>query len=484
MRVTRVEIHDVRSVTGASVWLDLSGGTTTLVGPNHAGKSNVVRAAAMALDPTITWSAERDRPFKRPKAEPRVIAEFTSGARLEVRWNGDDREEEASGAHDRDGLCPPGCTVVVETSDRLDDVFSREAELFDLDEDDLNDLGLRFAREARLLVPDIGSVRVFRSGPKVRVEVEDRLGYRIGERSGLRGAAAVAVAEQRSDAGRPLRLVAVEEPEAFLHPAAQEALRDRFDRLGRTLDVAVVVTTESPFMVSRDDASRVIALVRDEHGRTVVIGASWGNEPHAPLLGGLFRDPGLASILDRSALLPTGVAGVVIFEGGTDEAYLRMAADLLGRGALLEELAISAAGGASSAALKAIVLRAETDTPLFVILDNDQPGKKAKETLVGRFGFKNRAQVTSYAEIFESHPDGTEAEDLFDWRLVERFVQEFGDGAIRGKRILYDDAWHFDLTSEAKSAFVSWLRDNAAVEHVDGWARLLDIIAERLGVDA
>ena len=175
------------------------------------------------------------------------------------------------------------------------------------------------------------------------------------------------------------------------------------------------------------------------------------------------------------------VVGVVVVEGGTDEAYLGIAAQALGRAEDVARLAVEPAGGALPAALQAVVLRAETDLPVLVLLDNDDAGRRAKQTLVSRFGFTNRTEVTTYAEVVPDHPLGTEAEDLFDWRLVERFVEEMGDEAIRGKRVLRADEWHFDLSLAAKSAFVGWVREHAGPEHCARWGALLELLAERIG---
>ena len=181
--------------------------------------------------------------------------------------------------------------------------------------------------------------------------------------------------------------------------------------------------------------------------------------------------------------IPAGVAGVVVVEGGTDEAYLRIAGRVLGRQADVDRLAIEPAGGALPAALQAVVLRAETDLPVLVLLDNDDAGRRAKQTLTSRFGFANRTEVTTYAEAIPDHPLGAEAEDVFDWRLVARFVEEYGEEAIRGKRLLRADEWHHDLSLAAKSAFVGWLEEHARAEHCARWDAVLDLLGERLGAN-
>ena len=311
------------------------------------------------------------------------------------------------------------------------------------------------------------------------VVVRDRDGFPVGAHV-LRATFAAALAAHLVRAGVEVPAVVVEEPEAFLHPGAQEVLRDELLEVGVAADAPVLLTTESPFVLPRVADSRVVAVARDPRGRTRVVGQACGDEPQAPLLGGLFRDGGIAAVLDRTMRIPAGVAGVVVVEGGTDEAYLRVAGRVLGRQADVDRLAIEPAGGALPAALQAVVLRAETSLPVLVLLDNDEEGRRAKHTLTSRFGFDNRSEVTTYAEVVPDHPLGTEAEDVFDWRLVARFVEEVGEEAIRGKRLLRADEWHFDLSLAAKSAFVGWLEEHARAEHCQRWAAVLDLLEDRL----
>ena len=91
MRLERVEISDYRSIfadESASVFsLELASGMNTLVGPNNGGKSNVLRAIALALDPQSTYDPRVDNPGPRPFAYPIIT--------LHMRANGtqsDDQE--------------------------------------------------------------------------------------------------------------------------------------------------------------------------------------------------------------------------------------------------------------------------------------------------------------------------------------------------------------------------------------------------------
>lgn len=480
MRLDRVRVSDHRTVWGEPLDLRLGTAVTVLVGPNLAGKSNLARAVAAALDDRVPFELERERPAGRPDLEPAVELHYhdrTHGrphdATVSVSWPLGQRVVDV-----RPGTeVVDGRPVLAWADDRPADVLARLADVL-ADEDPVS-LAADLLPTLQRVLPEVARLELV-DGAGGPVAVADRLGFPVADHV-VRATFAAALAAHLVRRGEDLPGIIVEEPEAFLHPAAQEVLRDELLEVGIAADAPVLVTTESPFVVPRDADTRVVAVARDPSGRTRVVGEARGDEPQAPLLGGLFRDGGIAAVLDRTMRIPSDVVGVVVVEGGTDEAYLGIAAQALGRAEDVARLAVEPAGGALPAALQAVVLRAETDLPVLVLLDNDDAGRRAKQTLVSRFGFTNRTEVTTYAEVVPDHPLGTEAEDLFDWRLVERFVEEMGDEAIRGKRVLRADEWHFDLSLAAKSAFVGWVREHAGPEHCARWGALLELLAERIG---
>jgi 5S rRNA maturation endonuclease (ribonuclease M5) len=474
VHLDRFWIRDLRSVWGEPLEVRLGRDVTALVGPNRSGKSTVVRGLVAALAPDLEFDPARELPAGRPDAVPEVTLRFIGrydghGAVEDrtVTWMSGQRVVQGGGEVD-------GPVVHAGPEDTPTDVVARLLHLADP-----GGLVGDLERALATVLPDLGEVRL----DGARVVVRDRAGFDVPTASGVRAATAMGLARHLAMRGIEPAATVIEHPEAWLHPAAQEATRDGLEALAVETDAPVVITTESPFLTPRGPRSRVVALAKDPAGRTRFVGAADGDEPQAPLLGGLFRDPGFGAVLDRTSRIPSDVAAVLIVEGGTDEAYLRAAARALGRERLLDDLVIDPAGGAMAAALRAIVLRAESEVPLLVLLDNDDPGRRAKDTLTSRFGFDNRRQVTTYAEVVPDHPVGTEAEDVFAWRFVERFVAEQGDHAIRGKRLLRRDEWHFDLSQSAKSAFVAWVDEHVRPEHLERWATLLDVLAERLGLE-
>ncbi len=481
MRLERFEVHDHRTVVDDGLEVRMGRAVTVLVGPNLAGKSNLARALAMALDPALPVDLDRERPVDRPDAFPRVDMRWTAREHglarhvdVEVSWPYGQRVVSARHG-DLDDLVERR-PVVAWAADHPADILLRVAEsLTDLP---MADLAADLLPTLQRVLPGVAHLDL---GERLgdRVVVTDEAGFTVASHT-VRATFAAAVAAHLVRRGHDMPAIIVEEPEVFLHPAAQEMLRDELLEVGVAADAPVVLTTESPFVVPRAADANVIAVARDASGHTAVVGQAAGDQPQATLLGGLFRDDGIAAVLDRTAGIPNGTTGVVVVEGGTDEAYLQLAAQVLGREAELEHVVVHAAGGALPAALHAIILRAETTVPVFVLLDNDDMGRRAKDTLTSRFGMDNRRQVTTYAEVIDDHPMGVEAEDMFDWRLVERFVAEQGDSSIRGKRILRDDEWHFDLTLSAKSAFVDWVTRHATPGDLTRWGAVLDLLAERL----
>jgi len=88
VRLSAVEIRDFRSVfvddRGEPLRLELGSGMNTLVGPNNCGKSNVLRAVALALDTGYDIEPASDIAVPRPFSPPVVTLQFTtSGARAE-----------------------------------------------------------------------------------------------------------------------------------------------------------------------------------------------------------------------------------------------------------------------------------------------------------------------------------------------------------------------------------------------------------------
>jgi len=91
------------------------------------------------------------------------------------------------------------------------------------------------------------------------------------EGDGPRGGVLVSLLRFFAEQSRRSTILAIEEPEAFLHPAAQEDLRKDCQALAGRPDCTVPVTTHSPYLVPSDEQSQVVAMAKDREGRTQLV---------------------------------------------------------------------------------------------------------------------------------------------------------------------------------------------------------------------
>ena len=466
--VVSVRITDVRSVWGPPLDVPLGEHVTVLVGPNRAGTTSVAWAVAAALDPTIRFRRRRDAPHGRQDPAPCVRVDLADGTSATVAFDTN------GGQRSVDGVLPPGPVVFGQVHHTPRDLLRRLPST-------LTDAGAReqlaesIRSFAQTLLPEVSAVSI---DDRLAVRIHDDLGSELSVPK-TRAMVAFGIVRHLAWVGTPAAIAVVESPEAFLHPAGQEVVAGLLPELAAATGTQLLITTSSPFAVPRTAGTRVVSLARDASGRTAMVGTAAGDETQARLLGGLLRDTGLAAVLDRVAGIPPEARGVLIVEGGTDAAYLEIAARALGREHELRDVVIRPSGGAMGAAIAAVVLRAEVDVPVVVLLDHDDPGRRARDTLVSRFGFDRQSEVVTYADVLEGGPLGVEAESLFDVRLLRRFVAVHGPSASHGDRDL-GSIEHPALTAGGKSAFVGWVDEHVAPEHLARWSQLLDLLVERL----
>lgn len=466
-------IRDVRSLWGAAEDIPLGDRVTVLVGANRAGTSNVAFALAAALDADIAFRPGRDLPRDRD-GHPNVALRVEGAHSIEVAWDPDGGERRVTGAPPTDDPTA-GRVIYSQIHHTPRDLLRRlPAEL--LAALSLEDLSDAVVATAQRIVPEVVAAEV---DEQQKVLLYDDVGASLPVPL-CRPLVALGLARHLAAIGQPVSATIIESPDAFLHPAAQEDLAALLLEVARDTDRPVVITTTSPFVIPRVAEATIVALARDAGGRTGVVGAAPGDAAQARQLGGLLRDGGLATVLDRLGRVAPDTRGVLIVEGGTDLAYLQTVAARLGRDDVLADVVIQPSGGAMGAALAAIVLRAELEVPLVVLLDHDDPGRRARDTLTSRFGFDRQTQVITYADVFDGSPPGIEAETLFDLELVRRFAREQGPASHRGERELHG-VQHVELTSSGKSAFVGWVEHHARVEHLSRWNDLLDLLDGRLG---
>lgn len=571
MRLSYVEIRDYRSIFvddgGQPLRLELAEGANTLVGPNNCGKSNVLRAVSMAIDPNHNFDANDDVPGPRPFSFPIITLGFLgdpsrpaeaavlgaadayelslvgSGARtnasqgevvLRVSWvptDGEVRRDESllttadgggslsseSRRLQREAIAElRGAVrfVLISSGESIESVLegnfreilhsvvrerlqsefetaerSRQDYITGLQESLLRPLRDRLASDVKGLFPEIGGVglapdvsSIEQTLSHVAVSIDDIVSTPLaGKGTGVRGGVLVAMLSYLALNATRGMVFALEEPEAFLHPGAQEDLRDHLESLAAAAGVSLLITTHSPFIVTRSPNGRVFCLAKDKEGRTRVSESAAGDADHAPLVGGLLRETTIESLLAASSAIPAGTEAVVLVEGDGDRFCLEHAAAVVGREDLLRGLAFKPAGGTTRLVAQAVITKAATELPIVVVVDNDEPGRHARDRLIGRtFGFTKK-QVITYAQLYGEkwQNEPIEAEDVFAPELIEEFVATHGPSVIAGSKRRPDGAFHYDFDQVAKEALSTWLRERTEPAHVEKWIELLLLIRER-----
>ena len=117
---------------------------------------------------------------------------------------------------------------------------------------------------------------------------------------GVRGSLLLAMLRYIAEHSRRSVIFAVEEPEAFLHPSAQEEVRDDLERLAERADVTLLTTTHSPFVVSRSPAAQIIGVEKATQGQTRIVECCAGDRDASKANGTLFRDAALPNYLERA----------------------------------------------------------------------------------------------------------------------------------------------------------------------------------------
>jgi putative ATP-dependent endonuclease of the OLD family len=129
--------------------------------------------------------------------------------------------------------------------------------------------------------------------------------------------------QSREDPNRITPFVMIEEPESFLHPSGQAEFGRVLRKLANDLEIQIIVTTHSPYMLSQDDVRCNVLLdrkiVRNKIKQTEKIDLQDSNwmEPFSLILG-----------LDNSdfeswkSVLSSNKKSVLLVEGDIDKSYL------------------------------------------------------------------------------------------------------------------------------------------------------------------
>lgn len=522
MKLNHVLVKDFRSFLGEHQF-PLSNGVNYLVGPNNCGKSNLVRAVALALDPDADYDFSRDQParertggrslqsrvsltFDVGKSGPEetllryakayelavrtargarttgniqtfardrqviLVTTFASDGSRRVRFGvkGQNRETEEVARAERTKLEDQFRRVlrfaIIRTGEDLESLLqgkfreilhlviadhlkpemarameSREryiealqAELLQPLRDRVGDLVGQMFPEITVsdLVPDVPSVAETLSSVDVRLGDASALTQLTDKGTGVRGAVLVAMLQYLARESLRSVVLALEEPEAFLHPAGQEAMRKNLESLVAASDVSLLVSTHSPYTISRRPEALVMELAKDRDGWTSKVNSATGDQERAPILGSLFRDAGMAYVLERALEIPEGTRAVLVTEGYMDGAFLRIGCDVAGRSDLLDGIYIIDSGGAKQVVVQAVLAESATELPVVALLDFDQPGRAARDQLAG-FGWKSSRSILSLGSWRGrcTNDHDVEIEDLIAPRVARKVTAALGASA-------------------------------------------------------
>ena len=300
--------------------------------------------------------------------------------------------------------------------------------------------------------------------------------------TGVRGSLLLAMLRYIAEHSRRSVIFAVEEPEAFLHPSAQEEVRDDLERLAERADVTLLTTTHSPFVVSRSPAAQIIGVEKATQGQTRIVECCAGDRDASKAIGTLFRDAALPNYLERAAKIPSTARGIVVVEGLTDETYLRRAAELGVAQSAATNISIVAADGAKSAATQAVILRQSHDAPVLVLFDFEPETKQYMDMLRNTFGFRGEA-VFTYREWgpAPNSDDPVEAEGLFPQQFLEAFVNAVGEDAVVSEKVkIKSGDWRYGFNTAGKPLFAQHVEECASERDLVRFGEVWKSIEERV----
>lgn len=570
MRLERVTVRNFRSHFVRSGEkpepLEIGPGLNLLVGPNNCGKSNLLKALALALgdDATHVYDRDLDSPSQMAWSRPVITVTFacnsnrsvertllklcdtyerTAGSanplasedlvRYRVSFSGAGRDETilARGVGNRRGDPAKlqkaldqlrGCVrfVYLRSGESLRNFLSESFReiLHTVMSENLKG-GMKKAERRRrefsagivedLLQPlenhalaalqgvmqEICEVSITPSVPGLRsaiahshIQIKDTAETDLlSKGTGVRGAALVAILGYLAKYSKRSLVLAVEEPESFLHPSAQRQLRADLARIAQKSNVSLLVTTHSPFMLDRSPSARITSFKKRSDGRTVVEATATGDQPHIHVTTGLFDESVTPHVLDESYRIRTNARAVVYVEGYTDQAYLGLALKVAGREDLLDDIEIRYSGGASKLAADAIITRqlAGPEIPILALLDYDEIGKSTMNSLKSRFNWHGK-HVFTYREWKKLEPSTVpvEAEDMFSQRILRAFLDRAGDVVLAEQQRFIGGTFHYGFTDAGKGEFMEYLEKHATLADVKTWISIATELRKRAKLDS
>ncbi len=573
MKLTHVRVKDFRSFLGEHEF-EVGDGVNYFVGPNNCGKSNLIRAVALALDPDAAYNPARDRParaatvggppttritltFKAGNTSPettlinraeayeiavrqargattsggirtyaddreiRVVTTFAGGGRRQTSF-----QAKGQGASSLPSDHPTHVKVesqfwktvrfaVIRTGEDLETLLAgkfreilqlviaehlgkemgkaetaRTQYIKALQAELLAPLRDRIESLVQDMFPEISVASLVPGVPMIAAtlsSVDVRLGdpgvtTQLTEKgTGVRGAVLIAMLQYLSEQSARSLVLAVEEPESFLHPAAQESVRDHLEQLAAPRDVSLLITTHSPYVISRRPDALIRELQKNSDGWTSTAATAQGDEARAGILGSLYRDSGMAMVLERALEIPAGTRAVLVTEGYTDGAFLRIGCTVGGRPNLVDGLHVIPSNGAKKSIVQAVLAKAATDLPVITLLDFDEHGRSAAKDLA-EFGWKKERDLLSLGQWPErcSQNHDVEIEDLIPTAVAGRIVKRLGEANAIDRKSRCGTQWHISYSEAWKTEALSELGTMMAAKDTGGLIWLAEEINRRI----
>ena len=136
------------------------------------------------------------------------------------------------------------------------------------------------------------------------------------------------ISEAEASANKVTPIIVIEEPESFLHPAAQAEFGRVLHDLAEEFQVQVVITTHSPYLLNLSDVGSNLLLDRNRHDEqlreTTIVDTSGDNwaRPFSLALGLVSEE-----LSPWRSLMLTSAKAILLVEGDVDKEYFEMLRD-------------------------------------------------------------------------------------------------------------------------------------------------------------